>query len=1154
MALLGRHALESSEIDGLLDEAVATVAETLDVAFAAVFQRCDDGDDLLMRAGTGWRPGVVGSVVAGTGPDSLAGAALATATPLLVDDWKHEKRVTPSPVLLEHGIECSMSAVIRGTPRPFGVLATHTTQAGAFTDDDVFFLRAVTNVLAAALTRHAIEEELRNKEAEARLVLEAGHMGTWRWATDTDRMWWSAELEAVFGVEPGQFAGTRDAFVEIVHPDDRAMVTDEIANAVAHNAELSYEHRIVRPDGVVRWIDGRGRKIPSVGGEPDQWVGVGIDITERKAAEFERGRLLEQEHAARQAAEHAHRELEEALARLDALLEHASVGFAFFDTEFRFVRLNQPFADISGLDIADHLGKNIEDVLPALWTRVETEFREALATGEPVVDVEVSARTEAAPGRERHWLASSYPVVGRSGDVLGIGAVVVEVTALKRTERSTALIARANELFASSSDVDTVIDQATRLAIPGFADSCHLYLRKPDGSHRVRIAHVDPDLEARLVEADARWPLDRDRRRAGILLQGDGARLLSNVTPEMRAEMAEDEQHRQLLEEHGVVSAIAAPLQAGGRHLGALLFNYTAVSHREYDADDVRLAEDLATRFAQAIENARLATEAARARNRLTVLARLGELATIELDTHARLDAVAQSVLPAFAEACAVYLLDEDADRLRLVAVGNVDPSARAAIGEPGDTKPLPLDADVPACRTVREDRPVLVGETGPDDFRPSLDEREQDAGGRTSVIGSMICVPLHNDNGPMGALQFGSSEPNHYTEADVALAEEVARRIAPSVENARRFEREQAVAEMLQRSLLPEHLPKMPGVSVAARYVPAREEATVGGDWYDVIPLPGGAVLLAIGDVAGHGVRAAAAMGRIRNALQFCALDGLGPSQLLTRLNEHFYAINDADMATLLLVTLDTLTGSMRYASAGHPPPLVLRADGDLQYLQGDGGPPLCAAAESRFPETHAFLAAEDLLFLYTDGLIERRRESLDVGFGRLGDVLRNAPRDLEVLADDVLERLVGGSPADDVALLAVRPVDDGDTFEMWVSARPRELASLRTNFEAWLKRFGTTRAERYEIVVAVNEAAANAVEHAYGIGDAEFFVSARHDDGVVTVAVRDTGKWREPRPRGNRGRGLRMMEALMDHVDVEPAADGTAVRMERRLTGARE
>ncbi len=437
VALIGRRALESRDIDGLLADAVAMVAETLDVAFVSLLEQRDEGDALLLRCGAGWSAGVVGHVVPETGPDSLAAAALATATPLLVDDWANEHRVTLSRVLLEHDIACSMAAVIRGTPRPFGVLATHSTEAGAFTDDDVIFLRAVSNVLGAALNRHAIEEELRSRDAEARLAFEAGHMGTWRWAIDNDRVWWSPELEAVFGFEPGQFAGTRDAFIEIVHPDDRAFVAEGIAKAVAENIELSHEHRIVRPDGAVQWIDGRGRRIPTDDGEPEQWVGVGIDITERKAGELERGRLLEQEHAARQTAEQAQRELESALAHLDALLEHASVGFAFFDTELRFVRLNQPFADISGVEIAEHLDKSIEDVLPRLWPRLEAAFRSALATGEAAVDVEISARTEAAPRHSRHWLASLNPVMGRSGDVLGIGAVVVEITALVRTERAT---------------------------------------------------------------------------------------------------------------------------------------------------------------------------------------------------------------------------------------------------------------------------------------------------------------------------------------------------------------------------------------------------------------------------------------------------------------------------------------------------------------------------------------------------------------------------------------------------------------------------------------------------------------------------------------------------------------------------------------------
>ena len=277
-----------------------------------------------------------------------------------------------------------------------------------------------------------------------------------------------------------------------------------------------------------------------------------------------------------------------------------------------------------------------------------------------------------------------------------------------------------------------MLDRVVRLAIPDFADSCHLYLVEPEGAgRRVAMANVDPELEPMLLDADRRFPADPegDLPTATALRTGR-TRRVEYVTDEMRRQMAQNDEHLELLRRHGVCSVIATPIAIRGEPLGVLILTYTDASQRRYQPDDVPLAEELARRFAQAIDRARLFEEAQHARARLDLLARVGELLTVELDSRARLEALPELVLPAFADLCIVHVAEpsgaltvasfgatDDASNKRLEAT---DLSASAA---PTDPKPWsravtrgeavvtgdvarrtagdPLDPECPAARPV---------------------------------------------------------------------------------------------------------------------------------------------------------------------------------------------------------------------------------------------------------------------------------------------------------------------------------------------------------------------------------------------------------------------------------------------------------------------
>lgn len=365
-------------------------------------------------------------------------------------------------------------------------------------------------------------------------------------------------------------------------------------------------------------------------------------------------------------------------------------------------------------------------------------------------------------------------------------------------------------------------------------------------------------------------------------------------------------------------------------------------------------------------------------------------------------------------------------------------------------------------------------------------------------------------------------------------------------------YEREHTIAETLQRSLLPERLPRIEGLEIAARYLPAGRGAAIGGDWYDALERPDGRVALVVGDVVGHGLRAAAVMGQLRNAFRAYGLAESSPAEVMARVNRLVMSGEEDVMATVLYLVLERETGEVEFASAGHPPPLVLAPDG-VAFLEGGRAVPIGAVDPGAFREATAVLPEDASLLLYTDGLVERRDEPLERRLDALADAADRAEGGLEGLCDSVLAGVIGqGEPGDDVALLAVRPRPvASESIRFTLPAEPESLQGLRRRLARFLHAAGADDAEAYEITLTVCEAAGNAIEHAYGPGDATFEVEARVDAHDLVATVSDRGHWRERRG-SHRGRGLNIIEGLMDKVEVSTEEHGTVVKMRRRLGGS--
>jgi anti-sigma regulatory factor (Ser/Thr protein kinase) len=253
--------------------------------------------------------------------------------------------------------------------------------------------------------------------------------------------------------------------------------------------------------------------------------------------------------------------------------------------------------------------------------------------------------------------------------------------------------------------------------------------------------------------------------------------------------------------------------------------------------------------------------------------------------------------------------------------------------------------------------------------------------------------------------------------------------------------------------------------------------------------------------------------------------------------------------MATVLYLVLDRETGEVVYTSAGHPPPLVVGPDG-ATYLDGGRSVPVGATESAVFREASAVLPEQSTLFLYTDGLVERRDVALDDRLAQLRAASTASGGELDDICDQLLAGVLGTkAPLDDVALLAVRPASvSRDRFELSLPAEPESLVTLRRRLGRFLHAVGADSDETFEITLTISEAAGNAIEHAYGPGDALFYVEASLANGVVVASVRDTGTWRAQR-EDERGRGIKIMRGLMDDVEVERSPSGTVVTLRRRL-----
>jgi anti-anti-sigma factor len=363
-----------------------------------------------------------------------------------------------------------------------------------------------------------------------------------------------------------------------------------------------------------------------------------------------------------------------------------------------------------------------------------------------------------------------------------------------------------------------------------------------------------------------------------------------------------------------------------------------------------------------------------------------------------------------------------------------------------------------------------------------------------------------------------------------------------------------------LQRAMLPAGLPVFPELSVAAEYRPADRPNPLGGDWFDVVPTPDEALGLVVGDAVGHGAAAVAVMGQLGAVVTERLRVGSDLHEVMLALDTYAAASPSARGATVCVAILDRRTGAVRYGVRGHPPPLVVGADGRTRYLTASTGPPLALLGDRPRLATDTLRPGETLV-LYTDGLIERPHRTLDQGLGELAAcvadaVRRNRSRQRD-LAEDICSAaasLAGaeGDRHDDVSVVAATVLAaPPEPMTMTVRAVPDQLGVVRRHFSGWLHEFRAGGDDVVALELSVVEAVTNSIEHAFNGMPGTVHVSAalRHD-GVVEVVVDDNGRWKPPaEDPGFRGRGLVMMREFSDELLLRATEHGTTVEIAKAL-----
>jgi PAS domain S-box-containing protein len=988
---------------------------------------------------------------------------------------------------------------------------------------------------------------------------------------------WSAAAEAMLGYTAAEAEGSYA--IDLLGSEQRRGEILRIYEQILKGEEWTGVYPVRQSDGRIADLEIHTYLIDS-GNRPPMVLATGVDVRAVRAVEND-------------------------LAVLDSFFSQSPVGMAVYDTATRFVQVNAALAAAHGISVSQHLGRRVRDVLPgAEGARIEAQIKQVLATGEPIVDARWAgpAGGAAAHGddvRERTWSAWYSRLQDGSGRVFGVSSTVIDVTERHEAEEETArarrrlaLLAEASAAIGATLDVGQAASELVKAMVPELADVCGVHVLEHRSRHGVAAGPADPmPYTVRRVAFDATgedFPFEQVPTGQLLRLEpgspyAEALRLRRTVfvaPEEMPSVLASPNSRlRDYYDRRASRTVRVTPLVARGAVLGYV--SYARLAEREqFDDQDVTLTEELIARAATAFDNALLFQ-----RERETALARQetlrqanaaqGRLALLNdasvrvgttLDLQRTAEELIEVVLPRFADFATVDLLvsvmrgDEPASprpgepvMLQPVAVAESFPSGLTSVAdEVGQT--ITRDASLGYAQSLRTGRPMMIPIVDEASLTAITSTPERAAAGIAAGIHSYLMVPLLARGVVLGGAEFIRMQDREpFGRADVALAEELAARAALCMDNARLYRRERRTALTLQRSLLPQNVHHSIGMEIAHRYLPSSRVSEVGGDWFDVVPLSGGRVALLVGDVMGHGIRAAATMGQLRTVARTLATLDMEPEQVLTRLDATAAASGDDQFATCVCAVYDPVERSGVIASAGHLPPVVVADDGSTAQIDVPPGPPLGVGGVLGgvpFESVEFVLPERSVLALYTDGLVERRGQDLDEGISLLRQALSASHgRPLEEACDAVLSALVPGGAEDDVALIMAKTTSlSGEKVATLALSGDRRMAGQARVFTRdKLRQWGLSAiGDLAELLVS--ELVTNALTHTDRPRQLRLFC-----DRMLTIEVADSDP-RAPTVRGftdyeESGRGIRLVDELAHRWGSRTTRHGKVVWFELEL-----
>ncbi|MFF0446677.1 SpoIIE family protein phosphatase [Streptomyces sp. NPDC004609] len=647
-----------------------------------------------------------------------------------------------------------------------------------------------------------------------------------------------------------------------------------------------------------------------------------------------------------------------------------------------------------------------------------------------------------------------------------------------------------------------------------------------------------------------------------LLLANDEARRLLGLPPEVEGRP---------VDELGL-DPLTARLLSSGRIASDEVYRVgkrlLAVNQRSTDQDGG--PPGTVATFRDTTELQALSGRADVARGRLKLLYDAGTEIGTTLDVVRTCEELAEFAIGRFADYATVDLVEAVLRGEEPTSTGaGADMRRTAYSGLRDDTALFRLGTTIRFLPTTRMGAGLSKGEAILEQNLGLYNGWEQQAPARSRKLieagfHSMIAVPLRARGAILGVAMFWRSEqPEPFEEEDRSLAEELVARAAVSVDNARRYSREHTMAVTLQRSLLPRGLPEQTALEVAHRYRPAQAGlgglGGVGGDWFDIIPLPGARVALVVGDVVGHGLHAAATMGRLRTAVHnFSTLD-LPPDELLWHLDELVARLDQDESgegagvtgATCLYAIYDPATGVCTMARAGHLQPLVVGPDGTAAFADVPGGPPL-GLGGLPFETLELRLPEDSSLVLYTDGLVEDRDRDIDEGLTLLRDTLSGHPeRSPEETCEAVLHALLPQNPRDDIALLVgrTRVLGSAQVAEWTVPSDPSAVGEVRSSVAHKLKEWDLED-EAFTTELILSELVTNAIRYAIGpirvrlIRDRTLICEVSDHSSTSPhlrqAAITDEG-----------GRGLFLVAQFAERWGTRYTPDGKVIWTEQPLAG---